>query len=77
MKKKITNEQVEQFIKKLAQDLRDEMDYDFRVAQGQMWLAENDLINSLDQNQLKLHQIYRERREDFYKIANELYQRKF
>ena len=77
MKKKVTNEQVEQFIKKLTQDLRDEMDYDFRVAQAQMWLAENDLINSLDQNQLKLHQIYREKRENFYKIANELYQRKF
>ena len=77
MKKKFTNEEVGQVIGKMAEKIRDEMDYEFRVAQSQMWIAENDLVNALTEEQYKLYKDYSEKRNNFYKIAKELYTRKF
>ena len=77
MKKKFTNEEVGQVIGKMAEKIRDEMDYEFRVAQSQMWIAENDLVDTLTEEQYKLYKDYSEKRNNFYKIAKELYTRKF
>ncbi len=77
MKKKITNEEVGQVIGELADTIRRELDFDFRVAQSQMWMAENDLIDALDEKQYEVYENYRDKREAFFKIAKELYQRKF
>ena len=77
MKKKFTNEEVGQVIGKMAEKIRDEMDYEFRVAQSQMSIAENDLVNALTEEQYKLYKDYSEKRNNFYKIAKELYTRKF
>lgn len=77
MKKKVTNDDVGEVIGKLAEHLRHELDYDFRVAQSQMWIAENDLVDSLNEEQKALYQDFAEKRNTFYKIANEIYQRKF
>ena len=77
MKKKFTNEEVGQVIGKMAEKIRDEMDYEFRVAQSQMWIAENDLVNALTEEQYKLYKDYSEKKNNFYKIAKELYTRKF
>lgn len=77
MKKKITNEEIGNAIGKMAEKIRDEMDYDFRVAQSQMWIAENDLVESLDEKQRKLYDDFYKKREKFYYIASELYKRKF
>ena len=77
MKKKVTNDDVAKLIGEVAQQIRDEMDYDFRVAQSQMWIAENDLIDSLDENQKKLYEDFRKKREEFYAIAQEIYERKY
>ncbi|MBO5240007.1 MAG: hypothetical protein J6B56_01115 [Clostridia bacterium] len=77
MKKKFTNEEVGEAIGKIAEKVRDDMDYAFRVAQSQMWIAENDLVDALTEDQHELYRVFNEKREDFYKIAKELYQRKF
>ena len=77
MKKKITEEDVGFFLGKIAEKIRSDMDYDFRVAQGQMHIAENDLVDSFNEEQKKLYDNFREKRQDFYDIAKELYQRKF
>ena len=77
MKKKVDNEQVEKFIAMMAEKIRDEMDYDFRVAQGQMYIAENDLVDSLNENQYNLYKDYAQKREAFFAIARELYERKY
>lgn len=77
MKKKFTNEEVGQVIGKVAEKIREEMDYEFRIAQSQMWIAENDLVDTLTEEQYKLYKDYSEKRNNFYKIANELYTRKF
>lgn len=76
MKKKITNEEVASILGKIAEDIRDDLDYDFRVAQSQMWIAENDLVDSLNEQQKKLYDDFSEKRNTFFKIASELYQRK-
>ena len=77
MKKKITNEEIGQFIGKLADELRSEADFDFRVAQSQMYIAEKDLIESLNAKQLELYKDFSDKRNAFYKIASDMYQRKF
>ncbi len=64
-------------IGKIAENIREEMDYEFRVAQSQMWIAENDLVDSLNEPQHELYRDYSEKRNAFFKIAQELYQRKF
>ena len=76
MKKKITNEEVGQVMGAIAEKVRDDLDYEFRVAQSQMWIAENDLVDALNEKQQPLYQDYAEKREYFYKIAKEIYQRK-
>ena len=77
MKKKITNEDIGEFIGKLADQVRSDMDFDFRVAYGQMGLAETDLVHTLDEKQRELYKEFCKKREEFYNIARELYQRKF
>ena len=76
MKKKFTNEEVGQAIDKIAEKIRDDMDYEFRVAQSRMWMAENDLVDALDEKQHDLYREYSEAREAFFRIAKELYERK-
>lgn len=77
MKKKVTNDEVGEVIGKIAEKVRDDMDYQFRVAQSQMWIAENDLVDSLQESQYELYRDYSEKRNAFFKIAKELYERKF
>ena len=77
MKKKVTNEEVGAIIGKIAENIRSDMDYKFRVAQSEMWLAENDLVDSLNETQYDLYRDYCEKRNLFYQLADELYARKF
>ena len=77
MKKKFTNEEVGQVIGTMADKIRSDMDYEFRVAQSQMWIAENDLVDALEEKQYELYREYSEKRNAFFKIAEQLYERKF
>jgi len=77
MKKKVTNEDAGEFMSKIAEKIREDLDYEFRVAQSQMWIAENDLIDALHEDQYELYRDYAEKRNAFEKIAKELYVRKF
>ena len=77
MKKKVTNDDVGKILGAMAEKLRSDMDYEFRVAQSQMWIAENDLLDSLNKGQYELYKDYSEKREYFYRVAKELYVRKF
>ncbi len=75
-KKKITDEQIAESIGKLAEQVKSEMDFDLRVAHGQMWLAEHDLVDTFTEEQLKLYKDFCEKRDIFFDIASELYERK-
>ena len=77
MKHRFTNEELAKIMENIAGKIRDDMDYEFRVAQGQMWIAENDLIDALHENQYELYRDYAEKREAFFRIAKELYERKY
>ncbi len=78
MRKKVTNDDIGQAIGKIAEKIRDNMDYQFRVAQSQMWIAENDLIDSLETDeQKKLYLDFAEKKNEFFRIAKEIYERKF
>ena len=76
MKKKITDEDVGFFLGKVAEKIRSDMDLEFRLARSRMGIAENDLINSLNEEQKKLYDEFREKREEYYALASELYERK-
>ncbi len=77
MKKKVTNEEVAEVIGKIADKIRSDMDFDYRVARSQMDIAENELVNSLDDKQRELYEDFYKKREEFYQIASEIYKRKF
>ena len=77
MKKKFTNEEIGEAIGKIAEKIRDDFDLEFRVAESQMWIAENDLVDALTENQYELYRDYSEKRNYFFQLAKELYQRKF
>ena len=76
MKKKITDEEIGEVIGKLADQIRSEMDYDFRVAQSQMWIAEKDFIDTLDENQVVLYNKYVEKRKVVHDLVSEMYVKK-
>ncbi len=77
MKKKLTDEEIGKAIGKLAEEVRRELDYDFRVAQSQMWLAEDDLVKTLNEKQLSLYKNFCEKRKVFFEISSEIYQKNF
>ena len=77
MKKKIAKEEVGKIMGEIADKIRRDMDYEFRVAQSQMCMAENDLVDALHENQYDLYRDYAEKRNAFFRIAEELYERKF
>ncbi len=77
MKKKVTNEEVGETLGKIADKVRSDMDFNFRVSRSRMWIAETELIESLNEKQRALYDEYRKERDAFYDIAKELYQRKF
>ena len=76
MKRKVTQEEVEQILEKMAEKVRDDLDFEFRVAESQMWIAENDLVDSLTEDQHELYRDYSEKRNYFFQLAKELYERK-
>ena len=77
MKNKVTNEEVGQAIGEMAEKIRSDLDYEFRVAESQMWIAENDLVDSLNETQHELYKDYSEKRNAFFRLAKELYERKY
>lgn len=77
MQKKVTNEEVGQIIGKVAEKVRSDMDYEFRVAQSQMWIAENDLIDALDKKQYGLYKDYSEKERLFSKSQRNFTKGKF
>jgi len=77
MKREITDEEVGQVIGKLAEEVRNQLDYDFRVSYSLMNIAENDLVNTLDEKQKELYNDFCSKREAFYDIAGEIYTKKF
>ena len=77
MRKKVTENEVAKLIDAVAQKVREEMDFDYRVAESQMGIAEQQLYRSLNDQQKELYNNFVKKRKQFYAIASEMYERKF
>ena len=71
MKKKITNEEVGKFIGKIANKIREDLDNELRIANSHLYLIEDQLIKTFDENQKILFKEYLEKQERVLKIKSE------
>ena len=77
MDKKITNEEIAQFIGKIADKLREDTLKDLEKTKQNMENAEKDLVSTFNFEQKALYDYFVEARKEYYKIANDVYQKKF
>ena len=75
MRRKTANEEVKKLLKSAVDEIHQELDGGFRVAQVIMCVAEDELVKSLDENQRILYKDFCKKREIFYKKASMLYKR--
>ena len=76
MERRLTDEEIGKAIGSLAEKVKLEMDFELKVAESEMMFAENELFLSLNEEQKKLFNIYRKRKEIFFDIAEQMYKRK-
>ena len=76
MERRLTDEEIGKAIGALAEKVKLEMDFELKVAKSEMLFAENELFLSLNEEQKKLFDIYRKRKEIFFDIAEQMYKRK-
>ena len=76
MERRLTDEEIGKAIGVLAEKVKLEMDFELKVAKSEMMFAENELFLSLNEEQKKLFDIYRKRKEIFFDIAEQMYKRK-
>ena len=76
MERRLTNEEIGKAMGSLAEKVKLEMDFELKVAESEMIFAENELFLSLNEEQKKLFNIYRKRKEIFFDIAEQMYKRK-
>ena len=76
MERRLTDEEIGKAIGSLAEKVKLEMDFELKVAKTEMMFAENELFLSLNEEQKKLFNIYRKRKEIFFDIAEQMYKRK-
>ena len=76
MERRLTDEEIGKAIGVLAEKVKLEMDFELKVAKSEMMYAENELFLSLNEEQKKLFDIYRKRKEIFFDIAEQMYKRK-
>ncbi len=71
MRKKVTNEQVAQFIKQCADDVNEQMNYELKVAKSRMDRAEYQLIQTFSKEQRELYQEYLTERQNYIDVVVE------
>ena len=71
--KKTTDEQIANFIKQCADEIRDELDYKVKVAQSHMLRAENELLKSYSKEQLDLYGEFILARQNYYDALADRY----
>lgn len=73
MKKKITNEKKEVDYETIREFFKRRSQYLFDRAQIRMWIAETNLVESLNPEQMELYEIYKERKKEFFDSASLCY----
>ena len=73
MKKKVTNEDVAQTIKDLADKITAEVDSEIRVASSHLVLAEKELVESFSAAQKQLYVEYIMAKQRYYDVVTSKY----
>lgn len=73
MKKKATNEDVEVLLKQWTEEINSELDYELRVAESRMLIAERELTDSYSEEQKKLYENFLTERQAFCDLLTEKY----
>lgn len=73
MRKKVTNDDVEQVIRRMANEIRNEIIFDLNGAKFDMKEAEKKLAKTFTEEQLKLYNIFCQKRKEYYAIAQDVY----
>ncbi len=73
MKKKVTNEDVAQTIKDLADKITAEVDSEIRVASSHLVLAEKELVESFSAEQKQLYVEYIMAKQRYYDVVTSKY----
>ena len=72
MKKKITNEEVGNIIRTIANKICNDLDDELRIATSHLIWAENQLVITFDEKQKSLFNEYLEKQEKVLKIKSEM-----
>jgi translation elongation factor EF-G len=75
MKKRVSNEQVAQFIAQCATDVEFEWLFEFGSAQSAMVRAENRFIESLTHEQKELYEKYLQEKQNYIDVVAQRYQK--
>ena len=75
MKKRVTNEQVAQFIVQCATDVEFECLFEISSAQSAMVRAENRFIESLTHEQKELYEKYLQEKQDYIDVVAQRYKK--
>ena len=76
MRKKVTNEDVANAIRRMANELRNEIYCDLNDAEFEMTEVEKKLVKTFDEEQLKLYREFCQKRKAFYDLASQVYKLK-
>lgn len=72
MEKKFTNQEIGQIIGKLAEEVRNDIIKDLQVAKTEAIMAENNLINALNDEQKKLFYAYVEKQNEVLSLKKSI-----
>ena len=75
MNRRKTNEKLKEFIAETSDKIREEIKEEYNVAEMQMFVAEDELVKSLDKNQKLLYEKFCLKRKEFLQVAENCYTR--
>ena len=77
MKKRVTKLDVQTILAGVSAQVQEEMNSDLKLLLVKMDMAENELVQSLDEKQRILYDKFFEKRKEFNSLAKEIYKKKF
>ena len=73
MRKKVTNDDVEQVIRRMANEIRNDIYCEINDAEFEMTEVEKKLVKTFNEEQLKLYREFCQKRKEFYDVAQRYY----
>ena len=77
MERGITNKKTDEFVENVVKQVQGEMEENFNIALNNMIIVEKELADSLIKEQKELYDKFCKARDNFYKKAKNLYEKRF